>query len=742
MLLCAAAAFGGPSTAFAQDPAPPAPARPVDPVAQALLASKPSTPSELVRSIRALVNLGHPAAAAPLAQQLIDQKLNDDALVALADEFGSAVFLRLARVPELNPAAAQFCTAVLDAAQRKTHDPARVAGLIDELKKATTPQERAGVVAKLRPAGSAAVAALVPVLADKARAGEHANICAALAALGSVAIEPLVAILDEDDPALVTQAVDVLGRSNDPSVVEYLLAPSLAPDSPPAVQAAGRRALARYLAPRPTPTQAAARLHERIQTGLQRIEQSRPPLVLVREPAMVWHWDAGQKRLVHENVTPAAADMAAAVKLAGDARRLRPDSPVIRRLYLATLAQAIALAGDEQAASGGSSHLDKARATLTALDVAELEDLLGFALDTNRPAAATVAARLLGAVGDASLLDSHSPQPSELARAAAHPDRRLRFAAVEAILKLRAERPYAGSSCVADALGYFARSSGAPRALVVASHATEADRVAGLLTTLGYEADTATDARVALRLAKTQGDYEFILADMATAGPVSGELLQRFRADYRSARIPVAIMAMGDELDAAQRRARRVPLCTAVLRAMDAATLQFDLSLLQQATGSGPASRDERRAQCAQALAWIAELAAHPQQIYDLRGLDESVLESLDEPELTMPAIAALARLDTPRSQRALVNLASRLAAPLALRRAAAAAFAESVSRYDTLLTGSEIARQYELYNASEALDVDTQRVLASILDTLEARAAADALALERPEFPPRKASN
>ena len=71
--------------------------------------------------------------------------------------------------------------------------------------------------------------------------------------------------------------------------------------------------------------------------------------------------------------------------------------------------------------------------------------------------------------------------------------------------------------------------------------------------------------------------------------------------------------------------------------------------------------------------------------------------------------------------------------APLADRQAAAQAFADSVSRLGTLLTSDEILGQYDRYNASETQSKDTQQVLAGILDTIEARAKADSLALEQP---------
>jgi hypothetical protein len=48
------------------------------------------------------------------------------------------------------------------------------------------------------------------------------------------------------------------------------------------------------------------------------------------------------------------------------------------------------------------------------------------------------------------------------------------------------------------------------------------------------------------------------------------------------------------------------------------------------------------------------------------------------------------------------------------------------VARHGTLLTSGEILLQYDRYNQSETQDRQTQLVLASILDSVEARAAAE----------------
>ena len=60
------------------------------------------------------------------------------------------------------------------------------------------------------------------------------------------------------------------------------------------------------------------------------------------------------------------------------------------------------------------------------------------------------------------------------------------------------------------------------------------------------------------------------------------------------------------------------------------------------------------------------------------------------------------------------------------MRKAAAEGFAESVNRFGTLLTTTEILAQYNRYNESEGEGAESQEVLSMVLDAIEAKAKAD----------------
>jgi len=697
-------------------------------VIRALLAAKPTTPVEVVRAARVMLDLGQPAQALPLLQRLAAKKLSDEEAAELLRTVGSASLLRLTRERELAAVAGPFSSAVFDGANRFARDPARLAELIKRLSGAN-PLERANVVEELRPGGDASVVALVGVLADNARAAEHQQMRAALVELGTVSSAPLVAVLSTADPQLLTSVIEILGDLGDTSIADYLLGPGLSPTAPPDVAVAGRRALQRYFRRVPTANQAAAHVARRAQQSLDAVR--RPDLDTepgVEQQPVAWQWDDKAKTLSGERISRPLYELLQGVQFAADAQRLEPQSENLKRLHLVALAQAIAYAGDD---AGVAARIAAARSVLSHSSIAELQDLLSYCLDKDHPAAASVAVRQLAESGDVHLLQAHTPQESALVKALRHPSRDLRFAALGAIMQLDPREPYPGSSRVADGLEFFARSTGVPRALAAATSAEEAARIGGLLAALGYEADVATDVAGVLRQARRAGDYEVIFVDSALAMPAGGQLLQLLRSDSRLARIPVAVVSLAEEFPEVERVTRRFPLCLAVMRTHNPAGTKFELNRLLQSTGGSVTPGDVRRAQGAQALEWIARLAAERETVYDVQRFDAAVIASLDATGMAPAAISALARLDTANSQRALVDLASRPAAPVETRTSAAQAFADSVARRGTLLTSDEILRQYDRYNASERQDAATQRVLASLLDTIEARAKADWLALE-----------
>jgi CheY-like chemotaxis protein len=380
-------------------------------------------------------------------------------------------------------------------------------------------------------------------------------------------------------------------------------------------------------------------------------------------------------------------------------------------------------------------------AQAAALGVDALEDLLAYAQRKDYVEAATAAAQILGDLGDQRLVRGEGGRPRPLVLALQHGDRRLRLAAARAILQVDPRQPYAGSSYLPETLAYLVRTAGSRRVLVANPRQERAQSLIGLLSQIGFEADAAHTGNETFRLAAKNPDYEFVMISDALDHPPATETVQMLRRDPRTSRMPVGLLAREENLDKVTQFAETDPLARAFPRPHDAQTMAYVTNRLTELGGRNLTTRDERLDQAAAALDALGRLAQSPQEyaFYDLQRHESALQAALFVSELSARAAAVLGALGSPSAQRALVTCASQTARPLVERQAAGQAFAAAVRKRGLLLSRDEVLRQYSLYNASAALDEGTQRVLASLLDTIEewTKKLATPASLPKTETPP-----
>jgi hypothetical protein len=355
--------------------------------------------------------------------------------------------------------------------------------------------------------------------------------------------------------------------------------------------------------------------------------------------------------------------------------------------------------------------------------VATINRVLTDALKLNRAAAIIAAAEVLGSRGDASVLSSGGPSESPLAQALMHTDRRVRLAAAHAIVQLNPRESFPGASRVLDPLAEASRTAGVARVLVAHPRGEEAQTLVGLMNALGFDGEAAYTGRRLAELAVTASDVEFILISDAIDGPPVKDLVQWLRKDYRTAGIPIGVMAKSDDLYSLRYMFEGDKLTAVFPRIFSAEVAQADVEILRQLAGRNYITREERVAQGQAALAAIATLAALQDGIarWNLLKHEPAIVAAMNNPALTAAAAGILATLGTPKSQTALVDFASQTARPIADRQAAATAFAAAVKNRGLNLTQQQITTQFDRYNASERLDAETQTVLGLILDAIEA---------------------
>ncbi len=727
-MLLILALIASPAALFAQDnqpangnaPAGPAPPPPGadDPVVQALLETNPTTPPQLTSAIETLLNLGYPEMALPLVKRLQEANLDDAARYALVKQFGSDTFLRMGREPKLAPDGAALATSVIEGASNYAQAPDRLAQLIDQIAQGDEAARRSLAI-ELRSGGAASVNALLNALADEARADSHDALFEALILQASNALGPATAAIEAPEPRIQAVAARVLGYVGDRSSLKHLVGLAVDPTVEAAVREAAQDALRRLIGTVPTREQAITYLENEARRAYDGTPPERPsPFGLVE----VWVWDpetsGGSPRVAPTRI----AAVISAQQLATRLYPLDPERPAVIRLFLSTLLERAAYdQGLDQRLEPGPGSVHE---IVASFEMPVLLDVLAAQLREGHTVGATALVRILGDIGSTELLYHRSPLPSLIAEAASHPDPRLRFAAVEALMKLAPQDwRFPGASQITHGIEHFANFSGTLRGVIADTIPQKAQNLAGLLAELGYETALATNGRDAVLQSVSSADVAFILLDTTLPNAPPDILIQKIRRDPRAAWLPVALLAPVNQLEEVRRLSQRFPRTAVFVRPHNPDAMKLQMDELMATVAYEFVGPEERLAQAQAALRWLAELAREPNHraLYDLRRLDAMLASVIYVPELTADAAAALATLGTHRAQLSLVEFASTNALPLASRQAAAEAFRAAVERDGVLLHPHEVLRQYDRYNASERLDAGTQAVLGSILDTIEA---------------------
>jgi CheY-like chemotaxis protein len=692
-----------------------------DPAVDTIVDSNPTTPAQLLQAAALLADLDRVDLAKKYLQQLAAAKPDENALAEAAGQVQPATLLRLADNADLQPEGRQLADAVLAAAAHLARDPARLQAEIEHLADPSLSVQRAALK-RILAAHDDAVPALVSALGDANRAAVHPLVKEVLVNLGAQAVAPLGVALETDNESLKVQIIDVLRQIGSRNAVAYLAAPATAANSSSEVRAAACAALNEIVgAKNPSPEDAAKLLTAEIERYLK---HDHPLKFDAAGNAEVWHWDPASGTVVKEALPPEIAFPTLAARLADDLIELSPHDLVAQRLFLISTLQAAALrAGLDQPLP----HNDAAVAKAAQLGPAAMEDALVYAMSNEKLPAATAAAQILGNIGDRSLLEIRDGRFSPLAQAVGQGNRRLRFAAAEAIMKLKPAGPFGGSSDLVSALAFFADSPGTKRALVAHPNAAVAGQLAGMLTGMGYEVDTVANGRQAYLQAISSGDYEVVLLSSRLDHPPVWVALAELRHDPRTAHAPIGLVAEDSEDDLARMQTLALDNegAMAFPRPITPEGMKFEVERLIDHAGSAVVPEDVRLRQALAAAGWLRQLHEASPRDFDLLAYEAQLTRMLFQPATSAAAAEMLASIGKQAAQESLVELANTVSQPLAMRQAAAAAFSQAVRKHSILLTAAEIQHQYDRYNQSAGEDQPTQQLLGLILDAIELPTAA-----------------
>ncbi|TWT46859.1 hypothetical protein [Botrimarina hoheduenensis] len=669
------------------------------PAIEAALAMPRTKPVHYVDAALALVDLGVPEKATAIADELVALSPNEDALAQLVESAGSARLLRLARE---FPTTVSLVERAMTLAAARSTAPERLQKLAQRLTTGDLAEQQAAL-ADLRQTGTAGVRFVIAAIADANNREAEARLREALVALEPESLPAIVGATADKNEAVATQSIYALGRLaqlgrlRSGTYAALIAVPALLD---PAGQPAGEAARWSYqqIAGEPADPATAVRL---LDSTIAELLAGSVPWRPDAEDRVAW-LDEGE-------IPTDRAAVALAARLAADRARLTPGETAAQRRALRLAAEAGPLLID--------TPLDVERFTTS-----ELLSTLDEALVARQMGAAKRLCEALGQRGDRTALASVQGRPTPLAAALAAPSPAARFAALEAIMTLAPETPFAGSSGVAETLAYFAAASGKRRAVVATPNFAYSAEIAGHLLAAGIAATpTNRGSDLLVPLEKTP-DVELALVDLAVLRPGARETLFRLRRLAGGAALPVAVLAPDGRLAEAQALAEEHDLrVIAVARPYGAASVS---ALAERLTGLRSAeapTADERAQMATRARGWIAQIAANGPRFYQLRDSIPEITAALAAGDAKTP-VAILATLADPASQRRLAAAASNELQPLADRQAAAEGFAESVSRFGLLLSEAEVYAQYQAYNQAATADEPIQRVLGSVLDTIETR--------------------
>jgi CheY-like chemotaxis protein len=433
----------------------------------------------------------------------------------------------------------------------------------------------------------------------------------------------------------------------------------------------------------------------------------------------LWQWSDTTHDLSSTSYPVEAARTLWMARLATALAELQPENRIYQRQALLLNLEAAGILREAHPKAPGSPADN---VLLQASDMAMLSDVLSVALTQRYSRAAEQVVEAIGARKVASVLYTRDGQPAPLVDALDYPDRRVRFAALAAVMQIAPSSPFPGSSRVPETLGYFARGTGERRAVVAMPTIERAANVAGRLHAAGIDAAPANRGAEAVKLAEQSPDVEFALVDMDIQAPGVRDVIYALRIDPATGHMPIGLLAGEGRLEAAQALAAEHQRVLAFSRPHSDERTAAMADQLMALAGHNDVSPDERAAQSRQAIAWLAELLEKGPTFYNLRRQSNVIQAAALRPEAPSDSLAALAALGTPAGQRALVDLASLQTIPIARRREAAQAFDQSIQEFGLLLTSDEIVRQYDRYNASATADADTQQVLGAVLDTIESQ--------------------
>jgi hypothetical protein len=702
--------------ARAQEDAPPPAAPAVDlaaaaqrsPAVAAVLDAPRETSAQTLSAVFTLVDLREFDVAEELLKSVIDAGLSPADQAELVREFGTARFLALSRESKENGIAggSQFAEAALAASADEAAKPERINQLIADLG-SDSAATRQAARSDLAATGTPAALGLLEALAASTDKQQRTNLLSGLVEMAPTVNPLVIAALADGQGQFRRDVAELAGHMHLLEAIPWLATIAAGGDSDPEVVATAQAALTKMGLSVPDAHDALAV----VKRELEKIDADIPSDSNPYGAATWWKFLPERKKFDSQELTSCEYRTANFARIAHNLLHLSSATDADRQLAIIAALEAGGLLATP------SQGLAAQLASLAAAD--QLNPALAMAIKSDRIFAAISIAQMMAGFPNPALLESLDGTSAPLGQAIAHPNHRLKFAALTALMKINPNRSFPGASYVPEALWQLAQSAGTEQAVIGAPVMAHADNWAGNLRALDFEVSPARTGVEVVQQALAAPRVTMILVDSDIGQPLLRETIYQLRAQPRLARVPIAVLNADEDLYLGEQLAKADKRILSVSRPRSPEAMKAIVERLMT-LADPPVPADERQANAIQAIEWLGELMANAGP-YDEMLRDASVLEkAVYNPALAETTLKALANVGTAGSQRTLVDVASQAAQPMELRKLAAQSFTTNREKFGVLLSTEEIALQYDRYNSSETASADVQELLGSLLDTLE----------------------
>ena len=645
--------------------------------------TQPTQPDELIRAVLLSLRLARPELAKVYLDKVLELDPDDATLLQLRDQFGSAEFLRLARMKSLQPASRELLQRMNGAFQQIGADATRVSALIDKLSGST--RDRRDAIRALRDGGVFVIPALLRALGDPETVDQRDLLVFALTQLGRDAVPALLGALESPSNETRSLVAQSLGRLGDTRATAYLWYPAFSADQPKSLRVSARNAL-KHLSGRSAEATVSGAAAELRRVALEHFRNEFAWGAAGENEVHLWTWRDDIGTVTVTTFARPVASLRVGLRLARQALALSPQNADSQELFLAlALAhEAHGVPWDQPLPVGNRTAHDLAVKAGPEM----VERVLELALGHGNQAAARAALQILGltASGHAAVT-AVSPVVSALN----YPDGRLQFAAANCLMNLGIDGGSTGAGRVVQTLARSLNNSGSRRCLVIDPNEQRAQTTSGLIGDLNFETQIAVTGRDGFRIAAARTDVEMIAVNANCQEWALSETIANLRADVRTRYIPIIIYGPEYAQVDLQRLAQRYPLIGVTEEARTSQFTAAQFRPLMTRFFSQPFTASERDEQTQVAAFWLAHIArSQHEKPFDLTPAEGALFAAVTNEDVAADCLAGLSAVSTPSARHRLFDVVTDLAREPLTRQLAAVNLAHHLRRYGGTLKNEQ----------------------------------------------------